>query len=62
MLVGLAVFLVASLICMASPSIVFFQASWGYGALLAPMLLMGMGATLCVGTAGIAAVCAMPFG
>lgn len=40
--------------------IVFLTPASGYVALLPPMLLMGLGATLCVGTAGTAAVSAVP--
>ena len=40
--------------------IVFLTPTSGYVALLPPMLLMGLGATLCVGTAGTAAVSAVP--
>ena len=40
--------------------IVFLKPTSSYVALLPPMLLMGLGATLCVGTAGTAAVSAVP--
>ncbi|MEM9682162.1 MAG: MFS transporter [Pseudomonadota bacterium] len=48
------------LVAIAAASIIFIEPSWGYGALLPAMLVMGFGATLCVGTAGTAAVSAVP--
>lgn len=49
-----------SLVTLAGVSIVFLMPSWGYVGLLPAMALMGVGATLCVGTAGTAAVSAVP--
>ena len=49
-----------TLVAIAAASIIFVEPSWGYGALLPAMLVMGLGATLCVGTAGTAAVSAVP--
>ena len=44
----------------AATIVFFFMPSWGYFAILPAMVLMGLGATLCVGTAGTAAVSAVP--
>ena len=49
-----------ALVAVGAASIVFVMPSWGYLAILPAMLLMGLGATLCVGTAGTAAVSAVP--
>jgi len=49
-----------ALVAVGAATIVFFMPSWGYVAILPAMILMGLGATLCVGTAGTAAVSAVP--
>ncbi len=50
-----------ALVVLAGAWIIFFLTpTSSYVALLPPMLLMGLGATLCVGTAGTAAVSAVP--
>ncbi|MCP4329324.1 MAG: MFS transporter [Alphaproteobacteria bacterium] len=49
-----------ALVALGAATIVFFMPSWGYFAILPAMILMGLGATLCVGTAGTAAVSAVP--
>lgn len=48
-----------ALVAVGAATIVFFMPSWGYVAILPAMVLMGLGATLCVGTAGTAAVSAV---
>lgn len=50
-----------ALVVLAGAWIIFFLTpTASYVALLPPMILMGLGATLCVGTAGTAAVSAVP--
>ncbi|MCG8543261.1 MAG: MFS transporter [Alphaproteobacteria bacterium] len=49
-----------ALMTVGAVSIVFVMPSWAYFAILPAMLVMGLGATLCVGTAGTAAVSAVP--
>ena len=49
-----------TLVALAAVTIIFLEPSWGYFAILPAMLLMGVGGTLCVGTAGTAAVSAVP--
>ena len=48
------------LVALGAASVVALQPSWGYFALLPPMILIGAAATLCIGTAGTAAVSAVP--
>jgi len=48
------------LVALGAASVIVMQPSWGYVALLPPMLLIGAAATLCIGTAGTAAVSAVP--
>lgn len=48
------------LVALGSATMVFFMPSWGYYALLPAMVLLGLGATLCIGTAGTATVNATP--
>ncbi len=48
------------LVAIGAGTIIFVMPAWGYFAILPAMLLMGLGATLCVGTAGTAAVSAVP--
>lgn len=49
-----------TLVTLAGVSITFLIPSWGYVGLLPTMALLGVGTTLCVGTAGTAAVSAVP--
>jgi len=49
-----------SLVTLGAATIAVFKPSWGFAGLLPAMLLMGLGATLCVSTAGTAAVSAVP--
>lgn len=49
-----------ALVAVGAATIVFFMPSTGYFAILPAMVLMGLGATLCVGTAGTAAVSSVP--
>ncbi len=48
------------LVAIGGGTIIFVMPAWGYFAILPAMLIMGLGATLCVGTAGTAAVSAVP--
>ena len=48
------------LVAVGAATIIFINPSWAYFAILPAMILMGIGATLCVGTAGTAAVSAVP--
>ncbi|MEM7172821.1 MAG: MFS transporter [Pseudomonadota bacterium] len=49
-----------ALVSIGAAWMIFITPSWGYVALVPAMVLMGFGATLCVGTAGTAAVSAVP--
>lgn len=49
-----------ALVTVGTATIIFFVPSWGYYAILPAMILLGLGATLCVGTAGTATVNATP--
>lgn len=49
-----------SLVALGAATIIFLEPSWGYVAILPAMVVMGVGATLCVGTAGTAAVSSVP--
>ena len=49
-----------TLVALGAATIIFLIPSWGYFAILPAMIVMGLGATLCVGTAGTAAVSTVP--
>jgi MFS family permease len=49
-----------TLVALGAATIIFLMPSWGYFAILPAMIVMGLGATLCVGTAGTAAVSTVP--